>query len=152
MTPNTTPHPPQRTWAITADTHCAPPALRCTTCGPLPHPPKPTTARETIHNHLRDHLHQSPLAPHLRTCQCRENGCRWHPPHRGCDGLIALYLTHHPTHHLWRVADLCHACATTTPNTAHIPDPPLPHPNDPPTTPTTDPDHHTTQDFNGYLW
>ncbi|GAA2463136.1 hypothetical protein [Streptomyces macrosporus] len=160
MGTGTTPHPPRRTWTVTLNPPSNDPGLHCTACGPLPHSAG-TPPRNAALDHLGDHVHHTPLEPHLRTCQCREDGCRGHPRHRGCDGLVALYLTHHPTHRSWRLADLCHACATATPHTAKVPDlpqpPPPQRPSAPPptghsTSPNTPQDSPNDEEFEFHPW
>ncbi|MGY5121961.1 hypothetical protein ACWC2H_40080, partial [Streptomyces sp. 900105755] len=49
-----------------------------------------TSARSAA---LACHARTDALPGHLRTCQCRAQGCRWHPRHRGCAGPVLLALT-----------------------------------------------------------
>ncbi|QPP10288.1 hypothetical protein G4Z16_32030 [Streptomyces bathyalis] len=92
------------------------PQLRCGLCGILPAPGG--GVREEVLAHPARHARENPLAPHLRTCRCREPGCTWHPRRRGCDGEILLVLSR--CGHAWRLADLCHGCAAVTPHTAPV--------------------------------
>ncbi|MFE5008759.1 hypothetical protein ACFRJ3_29715 [Streptomyces sp. NPDC056696] len=62
---------------------------------------------------------------HLRTCQCHERGCHWHPRHRGCSGPIVLALAREQGGRLWRLADVCTACAGATNHAAIVPEPQL---------------------------
>ncbi|PJE97208.1 hypothetical protein CUT44_13775 [Streptomyces carminius] len=81
---------------------------------------------------MADHASRAVLPEHLRTCQCREDGCRRHPRHRGCDGPLLLLLTRAPHGRAWHLADTCHACAATTPHSAAVPEDrqlPLPQAN-----------------------
>ncbi|MCZ4120223.1 hypothetical protein [Streptomyces sp. H39-S7] len=72
--------------------------------------------------HLAQHARDNPLAPYLRTCQCGAQNCPWHPRRRGCDGPILLILTRNRAGSIWRLADLCQACATTTVYSATVPE------------------------------
>ncbi|MGW2785958.1 hypothetical protein ACWC3X_32695 [Streptomyces populi] len=58
---------------------------------------------------------------HLRTCQCRAQGCSWHLRHRGCAGPVLLALTRNRSGRAWRLADTCAACAAATSHTAVVP-------------------------------
>ena len=122
MGTGTPPRLPQRTWTVTIHPHRGELALRCTTCGPLPHPSGACPVRRAALAHLADHASRTPLPPHLRTCQCREDGCRRHPRHRGCDGPLLLLLTRDLRGRTWHLADTCHACAAATPHSARVPE------------------------------
>ncbi|PBC93576.1 hypothetical protein BX281_1394 [Streptomyces sp. Ag82_O1-15] len=62
------------------------------------------------------------LPPYMRTCQCHERGCSWHPRHRGCAGPIRLLLTREQGGRRWRLADACAACASVTAQAAVVPE------------------------------
>lgn len=81
-----------------------------------------TSARSAALAHLARHALADALPVHLRTCQCRERGCSWHPRHRGCAGRILLALTRDRSGRTWRLADTCAACAAVTRHTAVVPD------------------------------
>ncbi|EGE39458.1 hypothetical protein SACT1_7377 [Streptomyces sp. ACT-1] len=72
--------------------------------------------------HLAWHARQDVLPRHLRTCQCHSRGCRWHARHRGCSGPVLLVLTREDGGRLWRLADVCAACAAATAHPAVVPD------------------------------
>ncbi|MFD8381747.1 hypothetical protein ACFV2X_24985 [Streptomyces sp. NPDC059679] len=74
--------------------------------------------------HLADHAHGEALAYHLRTCQCGEHGCQWHPRHRGCSGPLVLLLACDPSGRLWRLTDACRTCAAGTTHAAVVTEPP----------------------------
>ncbi|MFF3948034.1 hypothetical protein ACFYYN_24815 [Streptomyces sp. NPDC001902] len=97
--------------------------MTCEECGRLGDLPEAEPVRGAVVAHLVAHVRAAPLAPHLRTCQCGQNGCRWHPRHRGCDGLVQLVLARCAGGRRWRLADTCHACATATPQSAIVPEP-----------------------------
>jgi len=98
-------------------------AIMCEECGWLGDLPGAALVRGAVVAHLVLHVRAAPLAPHLQTCQCGQNGCRWHPRHRGCDGLVRLVLVRCARGRRWRLADTCHACATATPQAAIVPEP-----------------------------
>ncbi|MCX5559504.1 hypothetical protein [Streptomyces sp. NBC_00038] len=79
-------------------------------------------ARSAALAHLARHARGDLRAPHLRTCQCHERGCRWHPRHRGCAGPIRLLLACERGGRVWRLADACSACAAATAEAAFVPD------------------------------
>ncbi|MDC2960400.1 hypothetical protein PO587_38850 [Streptomyces gilvifuscus] len=81
-----------------------------------------SSARSAALAHLADHARADALPPHLRTCQCRERGCCWHPRHRGCAGPVLLALTRDRSGRTWRLADTCAACTAATSHTAIVPD------------------------------
>jgi hypothetical protein len=72
--------------------------------------------------HLARHARADALPPYLRTCQCHEHGCRWHPRHRGCAGPVLLVLSSLHGGRTWRLADICAACAGSTARAAVVPD------------------------------
>lgn len=66
------------------------------------------------------HAWRDALPPYMRTCQCHERGCSWHPRHRGCAGPIRLLLTREQGGRRWRLADACAACASVTAQAAVV--------------------------------
>ena len=121
---------PQRLWTVDIRTDPGPPAAVCRTCGPLnPDHWSPRTPHTTALRHLAAHARRDITPPHLRTCQCGRNGCRWHPRHRGCAGPVQLALTRSTTSRTWRLTDTCRQCCLTIPATAAVPQ------LSPPTTP-----------------
>ncbi|MET8205894.1 hypothetical protein ABZT51_07560 [Streptomyces sp. NPDC005373] len=80
-------------------------------------------ARSAALAHLARHARLDALPLHLRTCQCHERGCRWHPRHRGCSGPIVLTLAREQGGRLWRLSDVCTACAGATAHAAVVPEP-----------------------------
>lgn len=72
--------------------------------------------------HLAGHARRDSLPPHLRTCQCQPQGCRWHQRHRGCSGAVVLVLSREHGGRLWRLADVCAACAAATQHAAVVPE------------------------------
>ncbi|MET8592821.1 hypothetical protein, partial [Streptomyces sp. NPDC005078] len=94
----------------------------CALCAPHGHALAASAARPAVLAHLAHHARRDALPPHLRTCQCHERRCRWHPRHRGCSGPILLVLTRERGGRLWRLADVCAACAGATPGSAIVPD------------------------------
>ncbi|SFL67904.1 hypothetical protein [Streptomyces pini] len=121
MGPGTPPRPPQRIWTVTINPHPDGPVLHCLVCGLLPRSTGMPPRRAAV-AHLRDHDRRAPLAPHLRICQCREDGCRQHPRHRGCDGPLLLLVACDLRGRTWRLADTCHACAAVTAHSAPVPE------------------------------
>jgi hypothetical protein len=111
---------PQRIWTVDICTRFAAPAAVCHTCGPLPRSPD-RALRTAVLRHLARHARRDVTPPHLRTCQCGRRGCPWHGRTRGCSGPILLALVRSPSAGTWRLADLCHQCAVTTPHTAPVP-------------------------------
>lgn len=77
--------------------------------------------RSAALTHLARHARADALPGHLRTCQCRTRGCRWHPRHRGCAGPVLLALTCDRSGRPWRLADACAACAAAMSRTAVVP-------------------------------
>lgn len=94
---------------------------QCPTAGRLL-PLEPSAVRSTVVAHLAGHARRDALPTHLRTCQCHERGCPWHPRHRGCSGPIMLVLTRERGGRLWRLTDACNACAQTTAHSAIVPE------------------------------
>lgn len=80
------------------------------------------SARSAALAHLARHARGDLRAPHLRICQCHERDCRWHRRHRGCAGPISLLLACERGGRIWRLADVCGACAAATDQAAIVPD------------------------------
>jgi hypothetical protein len=72
--------------------------------------------------HLACHIRSTLLPPYLRICQCGQHDCRWHARHRGCNGPLLLLLARSATGYVWRLADVCRACAVVTPHAAVVAD------------------------------
>jgi hypothetical protein len=89
---------------------------------PTPLPSRPSSARSAALAHLACHARADTLPVYLRSCQCRAQGCSWHPRHRGCDGPVRLALTRDRGGRTWRLADACTACAGATSHTSVVPD------------------------------
>ena len=79
MGPGATSHPVHRTWTVEVRPHTGGPLLTCTQCGTLPDATGSAITRTAVLAHLAGHARSQPLAPHWRTCQCGQSGCRWHP-------------------------------------------------------------------------
>ncbi|WP_069885792.1 hypothetical protein [Streptomyces luteocolor] len=116
----------QRIWSVELRPEAGGPVLVCPHCPRGPHPLAAGSARSAALAHLAQHARRDVLAPHLRTCQCFERGCRWHPRHRGCSGAVRLLLMRAQGGRLWRLADACAACAAATAQAAVVPDALLP--------------------------
>ncbi|WP_406340580.1 hypothetical protein [Streptomyces sp. NBC_01578] len=112
----------RRTWTVELRPQQGGTVLYCALCAPRGHALAASAARPAVLAHLAHHARRDVLPPHLRTCQCHERGCRWHPRHRGCAGPILLVLTREHGGRLWRLADICAACAGATPGSAVVPD------------------------------
>lgn len=111
-----------RAWTVELRSHPSGLVLVCQQC---PHDSRPVTAasaRSSALAHLARHARGDLLPPHLRTCQCHERGCRWHPRHRGCAGPVRLLLARERSGRVWRLADACSACAASTAQAAVVPD------------------------------
>ncbi|MFG3370360.1 hypothetical protein ACGF0K_36090 [Streptomyces sp. NPDC048156] len=116
-----------RTWTVELRPQRCGPELVCPRCRPVTASAKGgATARSVVLAHLARHARLDALPAHLRTCQCHERGCHWHPRHRGCSGPIVLALAREQGGRLWRLADVCTACAGATAHTAIVPEPRLP--------------------------
>ncbi|CAM5314402.1 hypothetical protein SAURM35S_04118 [Streptomyces aurantiogriseus] len=110
-----------RAWTVELRSHAGGLAFVCRQClggGPVAAP----SARAAALTHLARHARSDVLAPHLRTCQCHERGCRWHRRHRGCSGPVRLLLACERGGRVWRLADACTACAAATAHAAVVPD------------------------------
>ena len=112
----------RRTWTVELRPQQGGTVLYCALCAPRGHALAASAARPAVLAHLAHHARRDVLPPHLRTCQCHERGCRWHPRHRGCAGPVLLVLTRERGGRLWRLADVCAACAGATPGSAVVPD------------------------------
>ncbi|MEU5313635.1 hypothetical protein [Streptomyces sp. NPDC021562] len=107
------------------------PKLVCAQCTARTPAREAASARSAALAHLACHARADALPGHLRTCQCRAQGCRWHPRHRGCAGPVLLALTQGRGGRAWRLADACAACAAATSHTAVVPDTLLGSPHSP---------------------
>ncbi|MFF2165525.1 hypothetical protein ACFVWP_33210 [Streptomyces sp. NPDC058175] len=115
-----------RTWTVELRPQPCGPELVCPRCRPVTASAKGgATARSAVLAHLARHARLDALPLHLRTCQCHERGCHWHPRHRGCSGPIVLALARELGGRLWRLADVCTACAGATSHAAIVPEPQL---------------------------
>ncbi|MFJ8608062.1 hypothetical protein ACIRH0_12785 [Streptomyces sp. NPDC093675] len=112
----------RRVWTVELRPRADGPSLVCPHCAARALPLQAGSARSAALEHLARHARAGVLAGHLRTCQCRAQGCGWHPRHRGCAGPVRLALTRHRGGRTWRLADTCAACAAATSNTAIVPD------------------------------
>ncbi|MEV8346459.1 hypothetical protein [Streptomyces niveus] len=112
----------RRTWTVELRPQSGGPALHCPQCTVGTTSVPPASARSHVLAHLARHARRAALPAHLRTCQCQQHGCNWHPRHRGCAGPILLALTRKHSGRTWRLADTCAACATATAYTAVVPD------------------------------
>lgn len=110
----------RRTWTVELRPEKGGPVLHCPQCPPGS-PPARGAASQAL-AHLARHARHDALPQHLRTCQCHPHGCRWHPRHRGCSGPVLLVLTREHGGRLWRLADVCAACAAATTHAAVVPD------------------------------
>ncbi|MFD5861477.1 hypothetical protein [Streptomyces chartreusis] len=112
----------RRIWTVELRPRPGGPTLICPTCTAHTAPLRGSSARSAVLTHLACHARTDALPAHLRSCQCRARGCRWHPRHRGCAGPVLLALTRDGSGRTWRLADTCAACAAATSNTAVVPD------------------------------
>lgn len=119
----TIPHAVRGSWTVEVRPHPDGPVLVCPWCDRIPAGPGATAARVAVVAHLAQHARGERLPPHLRTCQCGEQGCRWHGRHRGCDGLVVLVLSRDRVGRIWRLADTCRACASATAHAAAVSEP-----------------------------
>lgn len=111
-----------RTWTVELRPHPGGPTLHCHRCTTTGQHPGAPAGRPAALAHLAGHARRDKLPAHLRTCQCHERGCRWHPRHRGCAGAVLLVLAQERGGRVWRLADVCAACAAATPHAAVVPD------------------------------
>ncbi|MFJ2751210.1 hypothetical protein [Streptomyces sp. NPDC087297] len=114
----------RRTWTVELRPQPRGPQLSCPQCGPAAVRVCGATARSAALTHLAGHARLDALPRHLRTCQCHERGCRWHPRHRGCGGPVVLVLARELGGRLWRLADVCTNCAAATHDAAVVPETP----------------------------
>lgn len=112
----------RRIWTVELRPRAGGPSLVCVHCTAHTPPLQASSARSAVLAHLACHARTDVLPGHLRTCQCRAQGCCWHPRHRGCAGPVLLALTRDRGGRAWRLADTCAACAAATSNTAVVPD------------------------------
>ncbi|MFD5752478.1 hypothetical protein [Streptomyces sp. NPDC127033] len=112
----------RRVWTVELRPQHGRPLLVCAQCEVDDTPLPSACARSAALAHLALHARGEALPAYLRTCQCHQRGCRWHPRHRGCAGSIRLVLSRAKGGRLWRLADVCAACAGATPDTAVVPD------------------------------
>ncbi|MEU0073777.1 hypothetical protein ABZ027_30145 [Streptomyces sp. NPDC006332] len=112
----------RRIWTVELRPQAGGPSLRCPHCTAQTFSLEASSARSAVLAHLAHHARADALPPHLRTCQCRERGCCWHPRHRGCAGPVLLALTRDRSGRTWRLADTCAACTAATSHTAIVPD------------------------------
>ncbi|MFJ5294407.1 hypothetical protein [Streptomyces sp. NPDC088348] len=111
-----------RTWTVELRSHQGDCVLVCPQCTPEGRSFTLPSARSAVLAHLARHARRDALALYLRTCQCHERGCRWHPRHRGCSGPIILVLAREHGGRTWRLADTCTACAAATQHAAIVPE------------------------------
>ncbi|WP_327293551.1 MULTISPECIES: hypothetical protein [unclassified Streptomyces] len=111
-----------RTWTVELRPHQGDCVLVCPQCTPDGGSFTLPSARAAVLAHLARHARRDALAPYLRTCQCHERGCRWHPRHRGCSGPVILVLAREHSGRTWRLADTCTACAAATQHAAIVPE------------------------------
>ncbi|MET4647845.1 hypothetical protein ABID95_007615 [Streptomyces atratus] len=69
----------RRTWTVELRPQQGGTVLHCALCAPRGHVLAASAARPAVLAHLVHHARRDVLPPHLRTCQCHERGCRWHP-------------------------------------------------------------------------
>lgn len=112
----------RRAWTVELRPQRGGPVLHCPQCATGATPVPAPSARSIVLAHLARHARRAALPAHLRTCQCQQHGCHWHPRHRGCAGPILLVLTREQSGRTWRLADTCAACAGATAYTAVVPD------------------------------
>lgn len=111
-----------RAWTVELRHQTGALVLVCQQCPQAGRQVTATAARSAALAHLARHARGDLRAPHLRTCQCHERGCRWHPRHRGCAGPVRLLLACERGGRVWRLADACSACAAATSQAAVVPD------------------------------
>ncbi|MGW9031158.1 hypothetical protein ACWGQ5_45380 [Streptomyces sp. NPDC055722] len=116
-----------RIWTVELRPRADGPRVVCRHCTVRTPPVTATSARSAALEHLACHARTDVLPGHLRTCQCRERGCLWHPRHRGCAGPVLLALTRDRSGRTWRLADACAACVAATSHTTAVPDTLLGH-------------------------
>jgi hypothetical protein len=112
----------RRAWTVELRPGSGGPQLVCRQCDHRGVLLAGVSSRSAVLEHLAGHARRDVLPPYLRTCQCHERGCRWHPRHRGCAGPIRLLLARERGGRLWRLADACTACASVTEQAAVVPE------------------------------
>jgi hypothetical protein len=112
----------RRAWTVELRPGSGGPRLVCQQCDHQGVLLAAVSARSAALEHLAGHARRDVLPSYLRTCQCRERGCRWHPRHRGCAGPVRLLLARERGGRLWRLADACTACASVTVQAAVVPE------------------------------
>nr|WSY48830.1 hypothetical protein OG999_00800 [Streptomyces sp. NBC_00886] len=112
----------RRIWTVELRPQAGGPTLVCPSCTARTSPLQASSARSAALAHLACHARADALPTYLRSCQCRLQGCVWHPRHRGCAGQVLLALTRDRSDRTWRLADTCAACAAATSHTAVVPD------------------------------
>ncbi|MGW2722400.1 hypothetical protein [Streptomyces sp. NPDC001492] len=124
----------RRIWTVELRPQAGGPTLVCPSCTARTSPLQASSARSAVLAHLACHARADALPVYLRSCQCRLQGCVWHPRHRGCAGRVLLALTRDRSGRTWRLADTCAACAAATSHTAVVPDTLLSSPRPQPAT------------------
>ncbi|MDX3612302.1 hypothetical protein PV678_05720 [Streptomyces europaeiscabiei] len=112
----------RRAWTVELRPGSGGPQLVCQQCD---HPGvllADVSARTAALEHLAGHARRDALPSYMRTCECHERGCHWHPRHRGCAGPVRLLLARERGGRLWRLADACTACASVTAQAAVVPE------------------------------
>lgn len=112
----------RRAWTVELRPGSGGPQLVCRQCDHRGVLLAGVSVRSAVLEHLAGHARGDVLPSYLRTCQCHERGCRWHPRHRGCAGPIRLLLACERGGRLWRLADACTACASVTEQAALVPE------------------------------
>ena len=112
----------RRIWTVELRPRAGGPTLVCPSCTAHTSPLTASSARSAALAHLACHARADALPAYLRSCQCRVQGCLWHPRRRGCGGPVLLALTRDRSGRTWRLADTCAACAAATSHTAVVPD------------------------------
>ncbi|CAM5585789.1 hypothetical protein SALBM311S_01205 [Streptomyces alboniger] len=112
----------RRIWTVELRPRAGGPTLVCPSCTAHTSPLTASSARSAALAHLACHARADALPTYLRSCQCRVQGCLWHPRRRGCGGPVLLALTRDRSGRTWRLADTCAACAAATSHTAVVPD------------------------------
>ncbi|MFJ8010604.1 hypothetical protein [Streptomyces fagopyri] len=111
----------RRIWTVELCSRAGGPRLVCPHCTVHSPPLQAASARSAVLAHLARHARADALPAHLRSCQCRAQGCSWHLRHRGCAGPVLLALTRDRSGRAWRLSDTCAACAAATSRTAVVP-------------------------------
>lgn len=112
----------RRAWTVELRPGSGGPQLVCQQCDRRDVLLAVVSARSAALEHLAGHARRDVLPSHMRTCQCHERGCRWHPRHRGCAGPIRLLLAREQGGRVWRLADACTACSSMTEQAAVVPE------------------------------